>query len=133
MITPIMPVYNRANLSFERGEGPYLFTADGKRYLDFAAGIAVNAFGHAHPYLVEKLHEQAKKLWHVSNIFRISEGERLAQRLCDATFADTVFFNNSGSEAWECGVKLYANILHTSVSHKKHASSRSKVVFMAAA
>ncbi len=106
MITPIMPVYNRANLSFERGEGPYLYTTDGKRYLDFAAGIAVNAFGHAHPYLVEKLHEQAKKLWHVSNIFRIPEGERLAQRLCDLTFADTVFFNNSGSEAWECGVKV---------------------------
>lgn len=106
MITPVMPVYNRANLAFEKGEGPYLYASDGKRYLDFAAGIAVNAFGHAHPYLVEKLHEQARKLWHVSNIFRIPEGERLAQRLCDASFADTVFFNNSGGEAWECGIKV---------------------------
>ncbi len=106
MIPPIMPVYNRANLSFEHGEGPYLYTSDGKRYLDFTSGIAVNAFGHAHPYLVKKLHEQAKKVWHVSNIFRIPEGERLAKRLCDLTFADTVFFNNSGGEAWECGVKV---------------------------
>jgi acetylornithine/N-succinyldiaminopimelate aminotransferase len=106
MITPIMPVYNRADLAFERGTGPYLYTKEGRRYLDFAAGIAVNAFGHAHPYLVQKLYEQAQKVWHVSNIFRIDDGERLAKRICDLTFADTVFFNNSGSEAWECGVKL---------------------------
>lgn len=105
MISPIMPVYNRADISFERGEGPWLFDTKGKRYLDFAAGIAVNAFGHAHPALVKALHEQAQKVWHVSNIFRIENGERLAQRLCDASFADTVFFTNSGVEAWECGVK----------------------------
>jgi acetylornithine/N-succinyldiaminopimelate aminotransferase len=106
MITPMMPVYNRADLAFERGEGPYLFATNGKRYLDFAAGIAVDAFGHAHPYLAQALKNQADKLWHVSNIFRIPEGERLAKRLIELTFADTVFFNNSGSEAWECGVKV---------------------------
>jgi acetylornithine/N-succinyldiaminopimelate aminotransferase len=106
MISPVMPVYNRADIAFDRGEGAYLFTTNGKRYLDFAAGIAVNALGHAHPYMVNALHEQAQKLWHVSNIFRVDGGERLAQRLCDLTFADTVFFNNSGSEAWECGVKI---------------------------
>ncbi|NDE90293.1 MAG: aspartate aminotransferase family protein [Alphaproteobacteria bacterium] len=105
MIAPLMPVYNRANLAFEKGEGAYLYSTDGKIYLDFSAGIAVNAFGHAHPYLVKALHEQAQKVWHVSNSVRIPGAERLAQRLCDITFADTVFFNNSGSEAWECGVK----------------------------
>lgn len=100
-----MPVYNRANLSFDHGEGAYLYTPEGKRYLDFAAGIAVNAFGHAHPYLVEALAAQAKKLWHVSNIFRIPEGERLAARLCAMAGLDRIFFTNSGLEAWECGVK----------------------------
>ncbi len=102
----ILPVYNRANIGFSHGEGPYLFSTDGKRYLDFAAGIAVNAFGHAHPYLVNALHEQAKKVWHVSNIFRIPEGERLADRLCAMSKLDRVFFTNSGMEAWECGVKI---------------------------
>lgn len=106
MITPVMPVYNRADILFEKGEGPYLFAKGGQRYLDFAAGIAVNAFGHAHPYLIEALHQQAQKIWHVSNIFRIPEGERLAQRLNALAGTDTVFFTNSGVEAWECGVKV---------------------------
>ncbi len=106
MISPVMPVYKRADLSFTHGEGPYLFGADGRRYLDFAAGIAVNAFGYAHPHLAGALTGQAQKTWHVSNIYRIPEGERLARRLCGLSFADTVFFTNSGLEAFECAVKV---------------------------
>jgi len=101
-----MPVYNRAALVFERGEGAALFTAEGRRYLDFAAGIAVNAFGHAHPHLVQALQAQAAKLWHVSNVFQVGGAERLAGRLCRLSGLDTVFFTNSGVEAWECGVKV---------------------------
>ena len=106
MITPVLPTYARVNLEFERGEGCWLVTTDGRRYLDFTAGIAVNVLGHAHPYLVEALTAQAQKLWHTSNLFRISGGERLAQRLTEATFADTVFFTNSGAEALECAIKM---------------------------
>ena len=100
-----MPVYSRTAVEFERGEGAYLFDTEGRRYLDFTAGIAVNALGHAHPYLVEKLGEQAQKLWHTSNLYRVPGQEALAQRLTENSFADTVFFTNSGVEAWECGVK----------------------------
>ena len=92
-----MPTYARADVVFERGEGPYLYATDGRRFLDFAAGVAVNALGHAHPYLVEKLTEQAKKLWHTSNLFRVAGQESLGKRLTEATFADTVFFTNSGA------------------------------------
>src|SRR5262249_26061223 len=92
--------------AFARGDGPYLFTEDGERYLDFGAGIAVNALGHAHPHLVAALRAQADKLWHTSNLYHIPEGERLAARLTDATFADTVFFANSGAEAVECALKI---------------------------
>ncbi|MBL8699546.1 MAG: aspartate aminotransferase family protein [Alphaproteobacteria bacterium] len=101
-----MPTYARTDLSFDRGEGVYLYGSDGRRYMDFMGGIAVSALGHSHPKLVNALTEQAKRVWHVSNIFRIPEGERLAKRLTDATFADTVFFTNSGAEAMECGIKL---------------------------
>lgn len=101
-----MPTYARVDLAFERGEGAWLFTADGERYLDFTSGVAVNALGHAHPHLVKALTEQAQKVWHVSNLYRIPEGERLADRLCAASFADTVFFQNSGAEALECAIKL---------------------------
>jgi len=101
-----LPTYARVDLAFERGEGAWLTTIDGERYLDFASGVAVNALGHAHPYLVKALTEQAEKLWHVSNLYRIPEGERLADRLCAATFADTVFFQNSGAEAIECAIKV---------------------------
>lgn len=104
--SPLLPAFARADLSFERGEGPWLFTARGERYLDFGSGVAVNALGHAHPHLVEALTRQASRLWHVSNLYRIPEGERLAQRLVDATFADQVFFTNSGAEALECAIKM---------------------------
>lgn len=106
MITPVLPTYNRADLEFEAGEGAYLITTDGERYLDFGAGIAVNAFGHAHPHLVSALTEQAGKLWHTSNLYRIPGQQRLAERLVAATFADTVFFGNSGAEAVECAIKM---------------------------
>jgi acetylornithine/N-succinyldiaminopimelate aminotransferase len=102
----VLPTYARVDLAFERGEGAWLFTAEGERYLDFTSGVAVNALGHAHPHLVQALTEQAQKVWHVSNLYRIPEGERLADRLCAASFADTVFFQNSGAEAIECAIKM---------------------------
>jgi acetylornithine/N-succinyldiaminopimelate aminotransferase len=106
VIAPLMPTYARADLAFERGEGAWLVGTDGKRYLDFAGGVAVNALGHAHPKLVAAITEQAAKVWHVSNLFLIPEAERLAKRLTDASFADTVFFCNSGAEAMECAIKV---------------------------
>lgn len=106
MITPLLPTYARAPVAFERGEGPYLFATDGRKYLDFGAGIAVNAFGHAHPYLVAALSEQAGKLWHTSNLYQVPGQQRLAERLVAASFADTVFFSNSGAEALECAIKM---------------------------
>jgi len=106
LITPLLPTYARADLAFERGEGVWLVGTDGKRYLDFAGGVAVSALGHAHPKLVAALTEQAAKVWHVSNLFRIPEAEKLAERLVAASFADTVFFANSGAEAMECAIKM---------------------------
>jgi len=105
-IPAVMPTYRRIDIAFEKGDGVYLYGVDGRRYLDFACGIAVTAFGHCHPYLVKALETQANKAWHVSNLHRIPEGERLAQRLVEATFADTVFFTNSGTEAIEGTIKL---------------------------
>jgi acetylornithine/N-succinyldiaminopimelate aminotransferase len=101
-----MPNYDRLDIAFEHGEGPYLYAEDGRRYLDFGAGIAVAALGHCHPHLVEVLREQADRLWHCSNLYRIPDQERLAERLVEASFADTAFFCNSGAEAIECGLKL---------------------------
>ena len=106
MFPQLLPTYNRTDVAFVRGEGPYLFAEDGTRYLDFGAGIAVNALGHAHPHLVETLREQAGKLWHTSNLYRVPGQESLAKRLVEATFADTVFFTNSGAEAMECAFKM---------------------------
>nr|WP_279306672.1 aspartate aminotransferase family protein [Microvirga solisilvae] len=108
----MLPVFARAELSFEKGEGPWLYGRDGQRYLDFGAGIAVNALGHAHPHLVKALTEQASKLWHSSNLFQIPEGERLAQRLVENTFADVVFFSNSGAEANEAAIKMARKYHH---------------------
>jgi len=106
VIPAVMPTYGRYDVAFERGEGVHLFAADGRRYLDFAAGIAVNSLGHAHPHLVKALQEQAAKLWHTSNLYRSPGQEKLAERLVAASFADTVFFCNSGVEAIEGGMKL---------------------------
>jgi acetylornithine/N-succinyldiaminopimelate aminotransferase len=102
----IMGVYNRAPLAFERGEGVRLYTAEGEAYLDCMAGIAVNALGHAHPTLVQAVKDQADKLWHVSNVFQIPGQAALASRLCEVSFADVVFFTNSGTEAVECALKV---------------------------
>jgi acetylornithine/N-succinyldiaminopimelate aminotransferase len=106
MISPILPTYARADVAFERGEGPWLITSSGERYLDFGSGIAVNALGHGHPHLVKALQDQAAKLWHTSNLFQMPEGKRLAERLVAHTFADTVFFCNSGAEANEAAIKM---------------------------
>ncbi len=106
MSSHLLPTYARVDLAFERGEGVWLFTPAGERYLDFTSGVAVNALGHAHPRMVSAIEEQARKLWHVSNLYRIPEGERLADRLCSLTFADKVFFQNSGAEAIECAIKM---------------------------
>ncbi len=106
MIPAVMPTYARAPVAFERGEGAYLYATDGSRYLDFASGIAVTALGHAHPHLVAALTEQAKKVWHTSNLFQIPGQVRLAERLTAASFADSIFFCNSGAEAIECGLKM---------------------------
>jgi len=104
-ISAVMPNYARTDLVFERGQGAMLYTADGRSFLDFGAGIAVNALGHAHPHLVMALKEQAEKLWHTSNLYRVAGQEKLAARLVEHSFADTVFFCNSGAEAMECALK----------------------------
>jgi len=106
MITPVLPTYNRAPLSFDSGAGSWLLADDGRRFLDLGAGIAVNSLGHANPDLVAALTAQAGKLWHVSNLYTIPQQERLAQMLVDKTFADTVFFTNSGTEAAELAIKM---------------------------
>ena len=102
----VMNTYARSPIAMERGEGVYLWDTTGRRYLDFYAGIAVNSLGHAHPHLVKVLQDQAAKLWHTSNLYTIPEGERLAKRLTESSFADRVFFTNSGVEALEGLIKL---------------------------
>ena len=116
MTSSLLPTYARAKVSFERGEGAWLIARDGSRYLDFGAGIAVNSVGHGHPHLVAALTEQAQKVWHVSNLFEVPEAERLAQRLTEASFADVVFFANSGAEANEACIKM-ARKYHAAGGH----------------
>ncbi|MEM9870858.1 MAG: acetylornithine transaminase, partial [Pseudomonadota bacterium] len=106
MITSVLPTYNRAPLSFVKGTGSWLIEADGRRFLDLGAGIAVNALGHAHPALTAALKEQAGALWHTSNLYQIPQQQALADKLVAATFADTVFFTNSGTESCELAVKM---------------------------
>ena len=106
MFPAVLPTYNRADVAFVRGEGSYLFAEDGKRYLDFGSGVAVNAFGHAHPRLIRALTEQAAKVWHTSNLYRVPGQEALAGKLVANSFADTVFFTNSGTEAIELSIKM---------------------------
>ncbi len=101
----LLPTYARVDLAFERGEGAWLVATNGERYLDFTSGVAVNALGHAHPHLIAAITEQVQKVTHVSNLYRIPEAERMAGRLCAASFADFVFFCNSGAEAMECSIK----------------------------
>ena len=116
MIAPVLPTYARAKVSFERGEGARVFTPEGEAYLDFGAGVAVTSCGHAHPHLVAALTEQANKIWHTSNLYQMPGQEKLANRLIAATFADTVFFTNSGAEALECAIKM-ARKYHAAHGH----------------
>ena len=120
MITPVMPTYARANLAFEKGEGPYLYAQDGRRFLDFGSGIAVNTLGHSHPHLVAKLTEQVGKLWHTSNLYQMPGQEKLAKRLIENSFADTVFFCNSGAEANEAGIKMLRRYQYVSGHPEKN-------------
>ncbi len=106
MMSPVLPTYARAKVAFERGEGMRVYTAAGESYLDFGAGVAVTSCGHCHPHLVAALTEQAARIWHTSNLYQMPGQEKLAQRLIDASFADTVFFTNSGAEALECAIKM---------------------------
>jgi acetylornithine/N-succinyldiaminopimelate aminotransferase len=119
-ITPLMPVYPRSGVRPVRGEGVYLYGEDGTQYLDFASGIAVNALGHGHPRLVKAIADQAATLMHVSNLYGSPQGERFAQRLVDATFADTVFFTNSGAEAVECAIKTARRYHHVQGNPQRH-------------
>jgi acetylornithine/N-succinyldiaminopimelate aminotransferase len=119
-ITPLMPVYPRSPVRPVRGEGVYLFGEEGERYLDFAAGIAVNLLGHGHPYLTKAIQQQVATLMHVSNLYGSPQGEALAQRLVDLTFADTVFFTNSGAEAVECSIKTARRYHYAKGNAHKH-------------
>jgi len=112
--------YNRKKISFKYGKGSFLYSTNGKKYLDFVQGIAVNSFGHANPYLVKAINKQSKKLWHVSNAFIIPEGERLAQRLTKKTFADFVIFQNSGAEATEAAIKVAKRYFYSIGQPKKN-------------
>ena len=119
-ITPLMPVYPRSPVRPVRGEGVYLYGEQGERYLDFAAGIAVNLLGHGHPHLTETIQKQAATLMHVSNLYGSPQGEAFAQRLVDLTFADTVFFTNSGAEAVECAIKTARRYHYAKGNAHKH-------------
>jgi acetylornithine/N-succinyldiaminopimelate aminotransferase len=119
-IPTLLPVYQRADVAFERGQGSWLYDREGRRWLDMASGVAVTALGHAHPHLVRAVQEQAAKLWHVSNIVRIPELERLADRLVAATFADTCFVCNSGAEALECAIKMARRHWHALGEPERH-------------
>src|SRR4029079_17585924 len=119
-ITPLMPVYPRCGVRPVHGEGCYLIGERGERYLDFASGIAVNALGHGHPGLVKAIQDQAATLMHVSNLYGSPQGEAFAQRLIDNSFADTVFFTNSGAEAVECAIKTARRYHHAKGNPEKH-------------
>jgi acetylornithine/N-succinyldiaminopimelate aminotransferase len=112
--------YNRKNISFKYGKGTFLYSTKGKKYIDFTMGIAVNILGHAHPKLVKTINNQSKKLWHVSNAFQIPEGEKLAKKLCQKTFADCVMFQNSGTEATEAAIKVARRYFHSIGKPKKN-------------
>jgi acetylornithine/N-succinyldiaminopimelate aminotransferase len=105
-MSSLTKIYNRRKISFKKGKGSYLYSSNGKKYLDFVQGIAVNSLGHANPYLIDAIKKQSKKVWHVSNAFLIPEGEKLAKKLTKKTFADYVFFQNSGAEATEAAIKV---------------------------
>tara|TARA_Y100000590_G_C15725623_1_gene1015170 strand:- start:746 stop:1912 length:1167 start_codon:yes stop_codon:yes gene_type:complete len=119
-MTSLASNYNRRKISFKRGKGSFLYSTNGKRYLDFVSGIAVNSLGHANPYLVKRLNIQSKKLWHISNAFLIPEGEKLAKRLTKKTFAEKVIFQNSGAEATEAAIKAARKYFYSIGKKKKN-------------
>ena len=119
--------YNRKKISFTKGKGSYLYTSKGVKYLDFVQGIAVNCLGHAHPKLVKTIQNQSKKLWHISNAFKIPEGEKLAKKLCQKTFADYVIFQNSGAEATEASIKIARRYFYSiGKAHRLNLSAKIK-------
>ena len=120
MAPAILPTYARVDVEFASGKGSWLFDREGKRYLDFGAGIAVNCLGHAHPELVDVLKRQAETLWHTSNLYCIANQQELADRLVEKTFADTVFFTNSGTESMECAVKMARKYFSDSGENPRH-------------
>ncbi len=120
MISALMPNYARADLAFERGEGAWLWTVDGRRFLDFGSGIATTSLGHGHPHLAKAIAEQAAKVMHVSNLYRIPQAERLAARLVEHTFADSVFFCNSGTEANEGMIKMMRKAVYEGGRHDSY-------------
>ena len=128
-ITPLMPVYPRSEVRPVRGEGAYLYGENGEKYLDFAAGIAVNILGHGHPHLTRAIQDQAARLMHVSNLYGSPQGEAFARRLCELTFADTVFFTNSGVEAVECAIKTARRYHHVHDRPHKHTLITFKQAF----
>ncbi len=119
-MSAILNTYNRKKISFKRGKGSFLFATNGKKYLDFVQGIAVNCLGHSNKYLIKKISKQSKKLWHVSNVFTIPEQEKLAKRLKQKTFADYVFFQNSGAEATEAAIKFARRYFYSKGMPKKN-------------
>ncbi len=123
--------YNRRKISFKKGKGSYLYSTNGKKYLDFIQGIAVNSLGHSNKNLIKAINSQAKKVWHVSNAFIIPEGERLAKRLTQKTFADSVIFQNSGAEATEVAIKVARRYFYSIGQKKKIESYVLKTLFMA--
>ena len=123
--TYIMPTYGIRNLEFIKGNGAYLYSADNKEYLDFGSGIAVNSLGHCHPKLIEALHNQSTKLWHTSNLYSNAKQEEYAKILCQNSFADKVFFTNSGAESIECGLKVIRSYHH----HHKNFQKKNIITF----
>ena len=120
MISSVMPTYARADLAFERGEGAYIWSTQGQRYLDFGSGVAVTALGHCHPKLVAALQAQAAQLWHCSNLYQVPGQDAVSRRLVEHSFADTVFFCNSGAEANECAIKMARKFHHDSGAPERH-------------
>lgn len=118
----VMPTYSRKQIEFVRGKGCYLYNKKNEKYLDFASGIAVNSLGHCHPKLIKALSKQSKLLWHVSNLFTINKQEQFAKLLCENTFADKVFFTNSGTESIECGIKIIRSY------HAFHKTGKSEII-----
>ncbi len=122
LLSNVMPTYGNKTLEFIKGDGCYLYSSQNKKYLDFASGIAVNSLGHCHPKLIETLNKQSKQLWHVSNLYKIKKQEQFAKLLCKYSFADKVFFTNSGTESIECGIKIIRGY------HSYHKTKKTEII-----